>query len=117
MIVGRKNANPEAHIVLGGIGINRNHAFFTVDPSGNVVLTPSGESKKEGVKVNGVLIHGPTVVRHNDRIVFGTSNAFLYKEKDEPDQIDFEYIASEIMDQSQKERDSILKEQEEDAKK
>ena len=100
LIVGRKNANPEAHIVLGGIGIQKNHAFFTVDNEGNVVLTPTEEAKKEGVKVNGVTIHGPTVVNHNDRIVFGTSNAFLFKEKDEPDQIDFEYVASEVMEQS-----------------
>ena len=48
--------------------------------------------------MNGVTVHGPTVVNHNDRIVFGTSNAFLFKEKDEPDQIDFEYVASEVME-------------------
>lgn len=98
LIVGRKNANPEAQIVLGGIGIQKNHAFFTVDSEGNIVLTPTEEAKKDGVKVNGVTINKPTVINHNDRIVFGTSNAFLFKEKNEPDQIDFDYIANEVMD-------------------
>lgn len=50
------------------------------------------------MKVNGVTISKPTVINHNDRIVFGTSNAFLYKAKDEPDQIDFDYVASEVME-------------------
>lgn len=67
---------------------------------------------KDGVKVNGRQISGPVKIKHNDRIVFGTSNAFLFKGEDEPDEIDFEYIAQEVMDQSQKERDVIMKEQE-----
>lgn len=40
IIVGRKNANPEAHIVLGGIGIQKNHAYFTVDKHGAITLHP-----------------------------------------------------------------------------
>lgn len=108
MIVGRKGANPEAHIVLGGIGIKKNHAYFQVDKNGDIILCPHDETCKEGIKVNGVIIKGPTKVTHNDRIVFGTSNAFLFKSKDEPDEIDFEFIANEIMERSEKEWAPIL---------
>ena len=55
------------------------------------------------VKVNGVQIKGPTKITQNDRIVFGTSNAFLFKQNDEPDEIDFYYIANEVNEQSEKE--------------
>jgi len=48
-------------------------------------------------------------VRHNDRIVFGTSNAFLFKAKDEDDEIDFDYIANEINEMNEKEREPIMK--------
>ena len=59
LIVGRKNANPEAQIVLGGIGIQKNHAYFTVDSEGNIILNPHEGAM---VKVNGVQIKGPTKV-------------------------------------------------------
>jgi len=63
-------------------------------------LCPYSEHSKEGIKINGVQIKGPTKISHNDRIVFGTSNAFLYKapDKNDQDEIDFEFIANEIME-------------------
>jgi len=38
--VGRKNAQPPNHVVLGGIGIQANHAFFEKTSKG-YMLKPS----------------------------------------------------------------------------
>ena len=69
--------------------------------------------------MNGVHIKGPTKVHHNDRIVFGTSNAFLFKSNDHDetsDGIDFDYVANEIMEKEEKDKHEIMKAKAEDEK-
>lgn len=107
--------------MLGGIGIQKNHAFFSIDKNGNILLCPFSEQAKEGIRVNGIQIKGPTKVNNNDRIVFGTSNAFLFKAKGDDDNegsdhIDFDFIANEIMEKEEKDKDEILKAKAEDEK-
>ena len=122
IMVGRKNANPEAQIVLGGIGVQKNHAFFEVDGDGNAVLNPFNSSCKDDIKINGQKIAGPTILNHGDRVVFGTSNAFLYRDpeknpEDLKEDVDFDFIANEINDVNEQERSALIEAKNEEEEK
>ncbi len=77
--VGRKDGDPKPQVVLGGIGIKKNHAVFTLDSKGDVYLSPFDPSCAELIFVNGNEIKEPVRLRHNDRIIFGTNVVFLFQ--------------------------------------
>uniref|UniRef100_A0A8C3VT90 Kinesin-like protein n=1 Tax=Catagonus wagneri TaxID=51154 RepID=A0A8C3VT90_9CETA len=61
-------------IILRGLGISDKHASFT-NLDGKVTVTPHGQCR---VIVNGVPITTKTKLQHLDRIILGSSNAYLY---------------------------------------
>ena len=87
LLLGRKNGSPPNDIVLGGLGINPNHAMLTYEeekcfvdfysdadtPITNKVETDDIYS----IYVNGKKIIGKTEIHHMNRIVFGMSGIFL----------------------------------------
>jgi hypothetical protein len=82
--VGRKNASSPQDIVLGGVGIEADHAKFVTGDDGTVTLMPCNEKAMGNIIVNGVTVSSMegVVLKPNDRIFFGTSSAFIFKHKD-----------------------------------
>jgi hypothetical protein len=83
LYLGRKNGNPPNDIVLGGLGINSNHAVLSME-SGDcwVDYYRDEEIKKEedtmgAIYYNGLKIESKTQIHHMDRLVFGMSGIFL----------------------------------------
>ena len=95
--VGRKNSKPSAKIVLGGPGIQKNHAYFE-DKGGDIYIYPNSKEAKGQIKVNGKDIGKGMKMGHNDRIVFGTASVFLFRlpGKPEDNSIDFEMAQDEV---------------------
>lgn len=83
--VGRKQANPEENpsIVLGGIGIQSQHASFLTDGSGTK-LVPASQDALGHIYINGVKLNdlNPVTLKPNDRVIFGSSSVFLFRNKD-----------------------------------
>jgi len=77
--VGRKNANPPPQIVLGALGIGKEHAIFDHDDEGNLTLSAVESSCGENIYVNGArLLDSVKVLKHKDRIIFGTNTIFVF---------------------------------------
>jgi hypothetical protein len=89
--VGRKNQDPSQNpsIVLGGIGIQSMHAAFQTNDE-CTKLVPAAASALGHIYHNGVKLESMDPVRltPNDRVVFGTSSVFLFRNRDKetPDQ-------------------------------
>ena len=78
--VGRKTGEPKPTIILGGVGIQRNHAVFEKDTeSDDILLRPQCEKASECIFVNGKKVEGEHRLEHNDRIIFGTTTVFIFK--------------------------------------
>lgn len=87
--VGRKDPNNMPDIVLLGIGIEKEHAHFELDAKNNrIMLCPDSEAAKEHIRINGVQIDGPTEITNQDRIVFGTQSAYLFRDPSQYDKGD-----------------------------
>lgn len=82
--VGRKNASTQQDIILGGVGIEADHAKFVTGDDGNVTLVPVSEKAKNNIFINGHPISSMEgqVLKPNDRVFFGTSSAFIFKHKE-----------------------------------
>jgi hypothetical protein len=84
--VGRKNvADPDKNpqITLGGIGIQHEHACFVTNDQGTS-LKPLSEDAMKQVSINGKKLTSMDEVKlkANDRIIFGTSSCFLFRNQD-----------------------------------
>jgi pSer/pThr/pTyr-binding forkhead associated (FHA) protein len=79
--VGRKNGDPEPQVVLGGIGIQSNHAVFEKTKNG-YLLKPTSAASLDQISVNGKRLTSKDgiVLKPNDRIIFGTNSVFLFKD-------------------------------------
>ena len=84
--VGRKNADAPNHVILGGIGIQANHAFFEKTSKG-YMLKPSSPQSVDQITVNGVKMTSKegVLLKPNDRIIFGTHCVFLFKDPSKPE--------------------------------
>lgn len=51
--VGRKNASEAQDIVLGGVGIEAEHAKFVTNDDGSVTLVPCNEKAMSNIIING----------------------------------------------------------------
>jgi serine phosphatase RsbU (regulator of sigma subunit) len=69
--------------VLGGIGIQAEHAQFVTDAS-CTKLIPLCQQALENIKHNGqaVTTMDPITLKPNDRVIFGTSSVFLFRNRD-----------------------------------
>lgn len=123
--VGRKKGKPAPSIMLGGPGIQTNHAYFE-SKGDDVYLKPNSKDAKDQIKVNGKLIGKGVKLGHNDRIVFGAASMFVFRVPGEKDDlsIDYEMAQDEVnaelkaeqekkMEQDRLEEEAKLKEIEE----
>ncbi len=104
--VGKKSGNPRPQILLGSITIQPNHAIFEKEGA-QVFLSPCAPECAEALFINGKKIAGKTALQHKDRIIFGTSSAFLFKDPtkaapDDNQEVEFETIMKEKFDLSEK---------------
>jgi hypothetical protein len=81
--IGRKNPNGNPTLVLGGIGIQQEHACFETDGKKTILKCLS----KEAVRftyINGEKLTSdkPVTLKANDRIIFGTSSCFIFRNED-----------------------------------
>jgi hypothetical protein len=100
-------------VKLAGISLMADHAVIknTPDAEGKAVITVEPATPGAKVYVNGDVVSGPTVLRHNYRLVFGTSHVFRVvvpaeapewkpsedtPELQTPDQIDYSFALMEM---------------------
>ncbi len=81
LVVGRKNGEPSPQVVLGGIGIQQNHAIIEKTSKG-YFIKPTSPEALDHIAVNGQRIPSKDgiLLKPNDRIIFGTNSVFLFKE-------------------------------------
>ncbi len=117
--VGRKHANPPPEIKLSGIGIKINHAIFKKDSNNNeIYLKPYDPDARDYIFINGKKLNSKegVMLKHMDRIIFGTNSVFLFLKKfdlKEIIDIDWEFAYYEM----QKELDENNRKQNEDNEK
>jgi kinesin family protein 13 len=125
--VGRKNCVGPNDIKLSAMGILPEHAILEIETEegeegGAVYLSPASEDVKTGLYLNGERVEQKERLYHLDRIIFGTSTIFLFKdypnaefkrtELEERD-IDLEFCQTE-MSQKTQQVDDLVKNVEED---
>lgn len=82
VLVGRRNGSPPPHIVLNAIGIQPNHARIERLSEGCCVEAASAAAEGQ-VYVNGVAVTGRQRLSHLDRLAFGISTFFLFRDRAE----------------------------------
>jgi kinesin family protein 13 len=80
VFVGRRNANPAPHIILNAIGIQQSHARIEKTDSGYFLRSGCKEAEAY-LFVNGNRYSQPTQLFHLDRICFGLSTFFVFKDQ------------------------------------
>jgi hypothetical protein len=69
-------------IILGEVGILPNHAVFNkeiVNDVEEIILSAMDEEAQDNIFVNGRELTEKTLLKHNDRIIFGTNAFFVFK--------------------------------------
>ncbi|XP_033759938.1 kinesin-like protein KIF28P isoform X2 [Pecten maximus] len=72
--LGNKKANPPAEITLSGLSILPAHAVVT-NKNSNISIKPLEKAK---ILVNGQRIIKDTQLHHNDRLLFGANNMYVF---------------------------------------
>jgi len=101
LTVGRKNADPVPDIILGGVGVQDQHATFKKEGSGFTLTAGAGVSGS--LFVNGLPVSGTQELKHFDRILLGTASVFIFKNPEntetsspiETGEVDYEYVLQE----------------------
>ena len=88
--VGRKRGKPTPSIIMGGPGIQLNHAYFE-NKDGDIYLKPNSKESKGQIKVNGKEIGKGVKLNHSDRIVFGAASMFIFRLPGQEDDHDIDY--------------------------
>ncbi|XP_071941853.1 kinesin-like protein KIF28P [Antedon mediterranea] len=73
--VGSSKASPPADIVLSGLGIQPDHALFSVE-KGSIFLEKVADGK---VLLNGEPLTSKQQLDHNDRIMFGSNHLYVFQ--------------------------------------
>lgn len=81
--IGRKNQNENPTLVLGGIGIQQDHACIETDGKKTVIKPLSKEAVKY-IYINGEKLTSEKSItlKANDRIIFGTGTCFIFRNED-----------------------------------
>jgi len=91
--IGRKRHGEEAQpeIVLGGVGVQENHAVFETTDAGTL-LKPLSEAALPHTFVNGKPLKDMkgVMLKPNDRIIIGTGSCFLFRNQDKADQAEIQ---------------------------
>ncbi|XP_046842712.1 kinesin-like protein KIF28P [Xenia sp. Carnegie-2017] len=98
--VGRKDADPAPIITLSGLSIQKQHAIITVK-NGEITVKPAAQGAK--TKVNGMPLPGERVLKHLDRVLFGSNHLYYLvnpknteKSEGSPDEVDWNYAQKEM---------------------
>lgn len=115
--VGRKAGSPTPKVLLGGPGIQKNHAYFE-KKGDSVWLKPNSKEGGKQTKVNGKEVGKGVQLSHMDRIVFGAASMFIFREpgKPEDESIDYEMAQEEVNKELIEAQEAKLKEEEEEEK-
>lgn len=129
LTVGRKDAEQEQDVKLGGLAIEREHCVILREGN-TITLAPIGSAK---VHINGELVTAPTELHHNNRVVFG--NYHVYKvgipaeveagtapaESDVPEDVDYSFAITEMnkaqVEQMKVHEEQLMREAEEEKRK
>lgn len=74
--VGRDTGDSQPDIILKGLGIKPNHAMF-VNENNQITIEPGDQECCEFIFLNGETLTTKTVLKDNDRLIFGTASSFL----------------------------------------
>lgn len=83
--VGRKTGNPKPQIILGGVGIRTNHAYFEQRDDGFIYIKASEEEALDQIQINGEKIEeneegiAEQRLYHLDRILLGSNTLLVFK--------------------------------------
>jgi len=84
--VGRKQleGKEEPNIMLGGVGVQENHAIFET-AGGKTTVKPLSNEAVPYIFINGEALKAnkPVTLVANDRVIFGSGSVFLYRHEDE----------------------------------
>lgn len=111
--IGKSDPNSMPDIVIGGVGVSRSHCQIDFDGK-TAQLVPNSNPATAKVFVNGKLVEEPVALAHNDRILFGVHNYFVFNDPSQPEdgEIDWEYANNEVVKDQVKamtsEQDEIL---------
>jgi hypothetical protein len=81
--VGRKNPDDPSHdpdICIGGVGIQMEHCTFETTKEGTFIV-PLCEAALNAITINGTKLTSmkKQKLKANDRIIFGNSSTFLFR--------------------------------------
>lgn len=98
--IGRKDADPAPDIPFSGLSILKQHALIKSN-NGEISIEPASPGAK--TKVNGIPLTGERVLKHFDRILFGSNHMYILvnpqnseKAEGTPDDVDWEFAQKEI---------------------
>ncbi|XP_068725304.1 kinesin-like protein KIF28 [Montipora capricornis] len=98
--IGRKDADPVPDIPFSGLSILKQHALIK-SSNGEISIEPASPGAK--TKVNGIPLTGERVLKHFDRILFGSNHMYILinpanteKTEGTPDDVDWEFAQKEI---------------------
>ncbi len=83
--IGRKNGEPVPHMILMGIGIQKNHASIKKENQ-NFYLIPDSPETCDYLFINGEKVTEKTRIQNMDRIIFGITTLFIFKDPVHPNQ-------------------------------
>ncbi|XP_064648285.1 kinesin-like protein KIF28P isoform X2 [Lineus longissimus] len=72
--VGTPAADPAANIILKGLSIQKEHAII-INKNGTVTIKPCSGAQ---LMINGQAVKGETLLHHNDRVLFGSSQFYIF---------------------------------------
>ena len=98
-VIGRNDKSNPPDLIIGGLGIVKQHCKITYDPSSReITLLPNTDSEHAKLHVNGNLISSSTPLQHEDRILFGNHNYYIFVDPQKPlnEEMDWEYASHEV---------------------
>ena len=105
--LGRKDASPEPKVKLTGLGIQKQHAVIQNDGK-ELTIKPASPGAK--IRVNGQPLSGERTLFHNDRLILGSNNMYLFLNPSKKEElsdstpkdatIDWDFVQKEIAENS-----------------
>lgn len=97
-VIGKSDKEEMPDIVIGGVGVLKNHCRVNFDGT-TVTLSPNPDPNAAKVFVNGKLVAEPVTLAHNDRVLFGSHNYFVFNDPSMPENstIDWDYANKEVI--------------------
>ena len=73
--IGNKKATPLPEILINGLSIQPEHAVLENSNNDMITISPCSGAK---VLINGEPLTGKVTLRHNDRVLIGSSNLYIF---------------------------------------